>query len=84
MISSKIEINSLNSFYENIQERADNIIKKRAGLKAKDWNKYFKDKTSFYFDSDQAEELKIVDSVVLNEKPKFNFVFDEDKEDEED
>ena len=84
MISSKIEINSLNSFYENIQERADNIIKKRAGLKAKDWNKYFKDKTSFYFDSDQAEELKIVDSVVLNQKPKFNFVFDEDKEDEED
>ena len=83
MISSKIEINSLNSFYENIQERADNMIKKRAKLKAKDWNRYFKDKTSFYFDADHAEELNIIDSIVLNDKPNFNFVFEDDQEEDE-
>lgn len=83
MISSKLEINSLNSFYENIQERADSMIKKRANLKAKEWNKHFKDKTSFYFDADQAEDLRIVDSIIYNNKPEYTFVFDEDEEEEE-
>ena len=84
MISSKLEINSLNSFYENIQERADSMIKKRAKMKAKKWNQFFKNKTSFYFDAEQACDLSIVDTIIDNDKPEFTFVFEEEDEDEED
>jgi hypothetical protein len=53
-------------------------------MKAKKWNQFFKNKTSFYFDAEQACDLSIVDTIIDNDKPEFTFVFEEEDEDEED
>ena len=73
VISSLSEMNSLNSFYEETQKRADLLLKRGLKIKTAQWNKFFKGKRSYYFNAKEALSYGLVNSILTLKKPEYEF-----------
>jgi ATP-dependent protease ClpP protease subunit len=59
-VSSVKELGEAADYYKWCQETMRSILRERAKINLKSWDKYFKDKTCFYFDTDFAMQMGIV------------------------
>jgi len=68
-------------YYEHCQKVADKIIRERTEMKKSVWNLNFKNKTSFYFSTQEALDFNLIDSVM--DSRKYEVSFEKDEEDDE-
>lgn len=71
LVSSEEQLEGISKHYLFSKEVSDKLLKKRTGMKAKVWNKNFKNKTNFYFNVTEAEAFNFIDSVTVSDKVDF-------------
>jgi len=75
-VTSTNDMISFSDHYNNCKEVADNIILKNSKMKKSVWNANFKNKTSFYFNSEQALSFNMINDIVESRKIKFKITKD--------
>jgi ATP-dependent Clp protease, protease subunit len=75
-VNSSNDMISFSQHYNACKEIADNIILKNSKMKKSLWNANFKDKTSFYFNAQQALSFNLINDLVECRKVKFKITKD--------
>jgi len=75
-VSSTNDMVAFSEHYNSCKEIADNIILKNSKMKRSIWNANFKNKTSFYFNAEQAISFNLIDDIVESRKIKFKITKD--------
>jgi len=75
-INSMKDMRSFSSHYEYCKNISDSIILKSTKMKKSVWNKNFLGKTSFYFNTDEALDFKIINEIVPPRKLDFKIMKD--------
>lgn len=70
-VNSANDMVSFSDHYNNCKEVADNIILSNSKMKKSVWNSNFKNKTSFYFNAEQALSFNMINDITESRKIKF-------------
>lgn len=76
IVLSEEQLEGISKHYLFSKEVSDKLLKKRTGMKAKVWNKHFKNKTNFYFTAKEAKAFNFIDATTASDK--IEFEIDED------
>tara|TARA_Y100000592_G_C5448712_1_gene307515 strand:- start:1009 stop:1641 length:633 start_codon:yes stop_codon:yes gene_type:complete len=76
VVLSEEQLKGISKHYLFSKEVSDKLLRKRAGMKVKDWNKNFKNKTNFYFTAEEARSFNFIDALTITDK--IEFEIDED------
>jgi ATP-dependent Clp protease protease subunit len=75
-VTSMNEMISFSDHYQSCKHIADSIILKNSKMKKSIWNANFKNKTSFYFNAEQALSFNLINDIVESRKIKFKITKD--------
>lgn len=62
--TSEIDVNDSADQYKHLRQVTSNILLKRSTISRRTWNRYFKHRTSYHFDAEQAFEYGFLDNVM--------------------
>lgn len=80
-VTSAKDMQQLKDYYASCKNKMNEIIKETTGIKKKLWDKYFEGSTSYYFNSQQALKINLIDKIAASGK--LDFEFSEEEDDEE-
>lgn len=80
-VTSAKDMQQLKDYYSSCKNKMNEIIKETTGIKKKLWDKYFEGSTAYYFDSEKALKINLIDKIAVSGKLDFEFTEQEDDED---